>query len=248
MPMESAASPANSIREKMCGSEAIGLSGQKAYQKAVSMASTKDKKHKIWIRADAYQVLKKQSVDRGIKVLDILDYLMLTMKRYDLLSEGWEARLTSATMKEYKEKVDAQLAAALEKDKVGYKYRLKRDLLNHYIKAMPPEERKTFIENLLPDMDKPDFLDIIGEMDLILLDGKRQAIRLGEDRKPIFPKGAEIIACSRGYHTVNGFCECDIWRECEIRNKEYTDFRFKISPEGKQYRLLKDREDKARRA
>lgn len=205
----------------------------------MSTKKQQEEQSRTWIRKETYRLLKEESETRGIKVIDIFDYLVLTMKRYDLLSEGWEAKLTGERMKEYKEKIETQFTATMTKEGIQHRNRVQRDVIKAYLDVLDPAERKTFIESKLGNLSDPDFIDQLLNTQFLRLDGKKYPVKYDSEGKPIFKGlGREVVPCELGYHTVNGFCECDHWGECDLRMKERQDFRWKTSPEAQQARRM----------
>ena len=160
-----------------------------------------------------------------ISMKDIVGTIARMAQEYDLLNPYWKDELVAKTLDQYKAKLQEQTAQAIEKRKMEWKLRFKHDLLMQYVKALDPVEKRTFIENLLGNLEDPNFIDQLGEMEIVLVDGKRKLVRMEKGKPMIGVDPDQIIACDVGYHIRGNFCTCKRWRDCELRVGEYVDYK-----------------------
>ena len=183
-------------------------------------------KRLVKVDDEVHEWLAWASQKYGIKMKDVVGALVRIAQEYHVLEPDWIERIITDRLEEYRKKIEAQYEAKIEQRKMEWKLRFKHDLLMHYVKALDPEERKAFIENLLGNLDDPRFLEQLGEMELVTIDGKKRLCRI-ENGKPVIPNvdPERIVVCDAGYHIKGNFCECKRWRDCEIRVNEYAEYK-----------------------
>ena len=174
----------------------------------------------IKIDEETHEKLKSLSLRKKISMKDIIGVLVDMAENYGLLEPDWQDRLLKETLEGYRAKLLEDLKKRLDIEKFKTKMKFKYMLLQEYIKSLRADERREFIESLMIDLRSPEFLEHIGEMELIYLDGKRRLIRF-KNGKPDFSgiKG-EVIECEKGYHIKGNYCECDMWKVCPIKQQE----------------------------
>lgn len=172
----------------------------------------------------------------------IVGYFVDLNETYDLLDPDWKTRIAQD---EFKDLFDNHVEAerrALDLQTHRAMLKTKTDLLKEYVKTLPVEERRTFLETVLGDMKDQNFLDNVVNYQLFIIDGKRRACQPGPDGKPVL-KGIDpslIIPCEKGYHILEAWCECDSWRSCPMRSKEYEQWLIEHGSESDRNRYLED--------
>jgi len=182
---------------------------------------------------ETYQAIKLLAQEYNLKIYDVVKHLTKLCLKYKMLEKNWIDNVVEDVIKdferkleEHKRKLEEELQNRINIEKHKVKLKIKHDLLMHYVKCLDVEERKEFIERLLGDINDPEFLENLDQMEVFIIDGKRKLVK-SVDGKPDIPG---IIKCPRGWHIPNNFCNCDRWRDCEIRREEY--ITYKMRKEG----------------
>lgn len=204
-----------------------------------------DNRKTIRVDAEVKEKIDKIAKTKHLKVKEIVRYLVDLTDIVDFFDVNWKDALIQDRLEEYKAKIQADFDERMEAKKLDYRLKVKRDLLLRYIDTMDPEDRREFIEERMGEINDPTFIDQLGNMDVVVLDGKRKLVRF-VDGTPIFAgiDSNKIIPCDVGYHVKDNFCQCKRWRECKVRSEEYTDFRFRTSPEGRKAAFYRRKEAK----
>lgn len=190
---------------------------------------TRDKLNKLCERTG-----KTQPIIVGLLV-DLTD-------KIDFFDPEWR---TNIAQEEFKDIFDRQYEnerRALDLQTHRAMLKTKTDLLKEYVRALPREDRVAFLESVLGDMKDQNFLDNVVNYQLYLVDGKRRACQPGPDGKPVLTgiNPSLIIPCAKGYHILGQFCECDSWRSCPVRSKEYEEWLIEHGSESDRRRYLED--------
>jgi hypothetical protein len=175
---------------------------------------------------DAHKKLSDLAVRKSISNTTIVSTLIDLCSEYGLLEPDWKKQLVERFSDESKKKLENKLDVDLEKEKAKTRLRIKRDLIKSYLGSLDDAERREFIINVLGDLQDANWLDQLGDYELVYLDGKKKLVRM-KNGHPVFPhvKRDEIVVCAVGYHVKNNFCECKKWRECDVRVDEYAEYK-----------------------
>lgn len=177
------------------------------------------------IDVETHETLTFLSQASKLSMKDIVAFFVKLGSKYHMLEPDWKDRLAEDLLSEYKKKLEIRFSQTFEKEKMKWKLKAKHGLLMKYVDTLDPDERKTFIEGLMVDINNPDFLDKIAEMEMVLIDGKRRLVRLEEGLPMIGVEPENLLMCEVGWHIKGRFCECKRWRECNLRSEEYLDYK-----------------------
>jgi len=163
----------------------------------------------------------------GVK--EIVSYLVNLAIKYRLLESDWKKYILEDSLEKYKLELEQEAKIDLEKQKFRERMRFKYLMVKSYLQLLNLKERKTFIEDVMVDIKDPAFLDKLGEMEVVIVNGKRKLTRFS-DGKPIFNVSEDrVLECEVGYHIKGSLCDCRKWRECPIRMDEYAEWKAKRS-------------------
>jgi hypothetical protein len=215
---------------------------------------SEDRKN-IKISDEIHSDLLDISQKYGLPLMEIVSYLVDQCKKYEMLSPDWVDKLRDQVRTETLESLedDSKLKQSIELLKIRASINAKMKVFQAYLDSMDNEEKKHFAEEILGlKMDNPSiFLENLTNYQLFKINGERKFLKYDAEGKPniVLVKPENIIACDNGYHTKGGFCNCEAWRECEIRLNEYALYREKNPKnlEDKQKDDWRRLQDRARR-
>lgn len=182
----------------------------------------------------------------GMKASLILGHLIKKAVEYNILEEGWEAKLAESQLHDFLLEADLEYKKQFERDKHRAILKAKQTAFQELIKVMPVDERKSFLEQILGDpTNNGDFLDNLSSYQMFTIDGVRRLLAPDGEGGPIVPgiHPDNIIECERGFHIVKGFCKCQLWKICQIRKEEYEHYLATSGSREQQNRYL-DRHDR----
>lgn len=172
----------------------------------------------------------------------IVGYLVDLLDQHDLFDPDWRNIIAQEAFSEVLDKQyedeRRQLSLATHKQML----KTKADLLKEYVRALDREERKTFLESVLGDLKSENFLDEIVNYQLFMIDGKKRACQPDKEGKPVITgvDSSLISVCERGFHVMGAWCDCDIWRRCPMRSKEYEAWLVEHGSEADRNRYIED--------
>jgi len=174
----------------------------------------------IRLDADTKKRLEEMAEKYGISKNEIINYLINLAYENKLLEENWKEYILGEKLEEYKAKIEEDLRKDLEKEKFKTRMDFKYLMLKEYIKVLPEQERREFLEEHLPELNLPDFIDRLGEMELVKVDGKPKLVRM-VDGVPVLNVAPErLVRCMEGWHIRGNYCKCKNWKTCNIRLEE----------------------------
>jgi hypothetical protein len=172
--------------------------------------------------------------EKHIRIEDLVNVLLGIYQQYDIFNENWYNELKDKlTVEITKQVTDEKLNNAIALQRNGYVLKAKSYAFNEYIKVMPPEERRTFLENLLKidAAKKGDFLDNISQYGLVTINGVKTMMLINDSGDPVMKTDRDVISCEMGLHSVGSFCKCRNYAFCKIKKEEETVLRL-YGPEG----------------
>lgn len=178
------------------------------------------KRKPVMVDRETHEALVRLAERHGISIKDIIAHFVTMGVKIRLLEPDWKSYLFESELEDYKRKLEEELRSKVETKKMDWKLRYKHDILMAYIKRLNDEEAKRFMEDIMADLKDPLFLEKLGEMELILLDGQRKLVKF-EKGKPVLPVDPDkLMKCPKGWHVKHRWCKCDMWRECDLKAQE----------------------------
>jgi hypothetical protein len=178
----------------------------------------------------------------------VVGYLVDLNEQYDFFDPEWRERIAQDEFKDIFDKQFEEERRALDKQTHRAMLKLKTDLLKEYVRALGREERRAFLESVLGDLESANFLDEVVNYQLFIVDGKRRACQPDSEGKPVI-KGIDsslIAPCEKGFHILGQFCDCDLWRDCPLRLKEYQEWLVEHGSESDRRKFLDDQSRRER--
>ena len=176
-----------------------------------------------------HETLSSLSQSSKLRSGEVVAYLSRLAVEHDLLEPDWKDKIAEDRVSEQKRKLDYQQDRKVELEKMKTRLKVKHSLLMKYVDTLEPNERKNFIESMMIDIKSADFIDRLGEMEIVAINGKRRLVRMSEGKPLIGIDPEKILVCDRGYHVLNAFCQCGMWRSCKLRRDEYVDYKVRES-------------------
>lgn len=171
--------------------------------------------------------LNRLSEKYNMKASAILGHIIDQSLKYNTLDMDWEKALAENQLHDFLMDADMEYRKTFERDKHRAILRAKQTAFQEYIKVMPPDERKPFLEQILGDpATNGDFLDNLSSYQMYTVNGERKLLSPGEEGAPNMPgiHPDRIVTCERGHHIIGDFCKCLLWRTCELRASEYQNY------------------------
>lgn len=186
----------------------------------------------IKVNDKVHEILSEVSEQTNITLGDIVGYLTDLLVKYNLMDPDWLEPIIEESVKEYLTKHDLDLAKKLELERSKTINKAKLEAFKQYLNVLEPEIKKGFLENILGNVNDESFLDSISNYQMFMIDGVRKLFQVDTDGKPIIPglNKEQLVTCMIGYHFIGNFCKCNKWRDCKIRNDEYTLYLAKTDP------------------
>lgn len=181
----------------------------------------------IKVEAATHEALQKISESNSLPIKQVVGYLVDQCVKFNMLSPDWSEKLREQIRTETLEDVsdEKKMRNAIQLIQVKAVMSAKMKVFQTYIDSMEVEERKRFAEELMgiKTDDPAAFLDNLTAFQLFKINGERRFCRTGANGKPVIPlmHEADLTVCANGYHTAGGWCQCDLWRSCDLRLNEY---------------------------
>lgn len=173
----------------------------------------------------------------------MVGYLVDLNEKHDFFDKGWRDKIAEEAFRETLDKRYEEERQRLTLQTHRQMLKTKGDLLKLYVLSMPKDERKIFLERVLGDLKSDNLLDVVVNYQLFMVDGERRACQPGPEGKPVITgvDPSRIVSCERGFHILEAWCKCDVWRRCPLRLKEYETWLVEHGSESERNRYLEDR-------
>lgn len=185
------------------------------------------------------KVGQKQNMTQAVVVGHVFDL----NEKHDFFDGDWRLKIAEAEFSEVLDKRHDEERKALNIQTHRQMLKTKSDLLVLYVKALDKDSRRAFLEGVLGDLKSQNFLDNVVNYQLFVIDGKNRACQPDAQGKPILT-GVDpslIVSCEKGFHVLEAWCQCEIWRRCPIRQKEYESYLVEHGSEADRRKYLEDK-------
>jgi len=181
----------------------------------------------LMVDVETHEKIMELVTKYKLGVKEIVSYLVNLAFKHRLLEPDWKRYILEDSLEKYKAELEQEVKIDLERQKFRERMRFKYLMVKSYLELLDTKERRLFIEDIMVDIRDPAFLDKLGEMEVVVVDGKRKLVRVS-DGKPVFSVSQDrVLECEVGYHIKGNLCDCRRWRECPIRLGEYAEWKAK---------------------
>lgn len=208
-----------------------------------------DKEVTTRIQENHRDKLNDLSSKYGMKASVILGYLVDLALEYKMLDSGWEKTLAERELQDILADMDIEFRKKVELKKVTAQINAKMMVFKEWMRILPPNEKKQFLENVLGDIKGEDYLDRLTNYQMFIVDGEKRLYPMGDMGLPIiaFTPPEAIIKCMRGFHIENNKCECRYWNSCEYGKAAYENWLAVHGTHAEQRRYLEESSKLGRR-
>ena len=163
----------------------------------------------IKVRINAKEALKTKSEQKGLAMMDIVDYLVKIMNDYDLFNSSWLENLKKDVAKELDAtRGDDKLEKALASQTHQAILRAKGKAWDEYLKTLFGDEKRKFLEGMLRidvNTKDVDFFEKMGKYNLIIINGIKEFVQVNDSGDPLIKTDRKLIVCEKGFHTVGSY-------------------------------------------
>jgi len=158
----------------------------------------------------------------------IVGYLLEQAIKYEMFDADWIDKLTKVAFHDLLLEADLDYRKGFEIAKYKATLGLRSSLVKELIKAMPAEERVTYLKETLGNPQKGvNLLDDMASHQIFTVNGEKKMIAPGQDGRPQITgiPPSQILQCPRGWHIEHNPCiGCNVNRTCPIVFNERTDW------------------------
>lgn len=178
----------------------------------------------------------------SMKASVILGHLIDLGIKHKMLESGWESNLAEQELQEILADMDIEFRKKVELKKVTAQINAKMMVFKEWMKILPPNEKKQFLENVLGDTKTGDFLEKLTNYQMFIVDGEKKLYPVDESGYPLIPfvQLVNILKCARGFHIVNNRCNCRYWESCEYGKAAFESWLAEHGTPHEQQRYLEE--------
>lgn len=172
----------------------------------------------------------------------IIQYLLDQNDKVNLFNPGWARKVAEEQLQEILSDMDIEFRKKVELENHRARLKSVQRVFDEYLKILPREEKKDWLENILGDTKSGNFLENMTNYQMFLIDGQKRLLMPVDDGFPKIPGVSRdrIISCERGFHIQSNRCDCRYWKECPLGEPEFLNWLGKYGSEFQRKKYLEE--------